>query len=118
MNLELFVTQDDGSRVVYKLPSPVLIGRGRDCDVILRSWRVARHHARLHVRADGVAIDDLGSLAGTLVNGNRIVHQGGLGPDDEIVIGTYLLETRALFDTNDDSLLPKCPWRHLTAAAG
>lgn len=100
MMLELVVTQEDGSRVVHCLPSPILLGRGKECDVPLRSWRVARSHARLYVHDGGVAINDLGSLAGTLVNGLRVVHQGALGPDDEIVIGGYMLQVRQRADSD------------------
>jgi pilus assembly protein CpaF len=96
--LELIVTQDDGSQVVYCLPSPILIGRGKDCDVPLRSWRVARHHARLYSHDHGVAIDDLGSLAGTLLNGQRVVHDGSLSAEDEILIGGYRIQVRQLAD--------------------
>lgn len=94
--LELIVTQDDGNHAVYRLPSPVLLGRGKDCDVSLRSWRVARHHARLYSHDHGVAIDDLGSLAGTLLNGQRVVHDGCLCPEDEILIGGYRIQVRRL----------------------
>nr|MBF0684155.1 FHA domain-containing protein [Pseudomonas sp.] len=94
--LELMVTQDDGSHVTYCLASPVVIGRGKDCDVPLRSWRVARHHARLYAHDHGVAVDDLGSLAGTLMNGQRIVHSGALAPEDEILIGGYRIRVRKL----------------------
>ena len=96
MMLELTVTQDDGSHAVYCLPSPILIGRGKDCDVPLRSWRVARHHARLYSHDQGVAIDDLGSLAGTLLNGQRVVHDGSLSTEDEILIGGYRIQVRQL----------------------
>lgn len=98
--LELTVTQDDGSHVVYCLPSPVLVGRGKDCDVPLRSWRVARHHARLYSHDHGVAIDDLGSLAGTLLNGQRVVHDGCLSAEDEILIGGYRIQVRHLADAH------------------
>lgn len=94
--LELIVTQDDGTHVVYCLQSPVVIGRGKDCDVPLRSWRVARHHARLYAHDHGVAIDDLGSLAGTLLNGQRVVHDGSLSAEDEILIGGYRIQVRQL----------------------
>lgn len=96
--LELIVIQDDGSQAVYCLPSPVLVGRGKDCDVPLRSWRVARHHARLYSHDHGVAIDDLGSLAGTLLNGQRVVHDGCLSAKDEILIGGYRIQVRRLAD--------------------
>jgi len=95
MMLELTVTQDDGSsRVVRCLAPPVLLGRGKDCDLPLRSWRVARQHARLYVQDGAIGVDDLGSLTGTLVNGQRVLQQGGLGPDDEILVGSFRIQVR------------------------
>lgn len=96
MMLEISLESDAGQRVVQRLASPVLVGRASECDLRLRNWRVARHHARLYAGEAGVAIDDLGSLAGTLVGGKRIVHRSGLGPDDEVLIGNCLLRVRII----------------------
>src|SRR5690606_36178844 len=60
----------------------------------LRHWRVARRHARLAERAEGVFVEDVGSLGGTLVNGRRILQYGPLLPEDEIVVGAAMLRVR------------------------
>ncbi|RXN92901.1 secretion protein [Achromobacter aloeverae] len=74
----------------------MLVGRASHCDVRIRHWRVGREHARLSVVAMGVVIDDLGSLAGTLVNGQRIAQHGRLGPADEVLVGPCLIRVRLL----------------------
>ncbi len=78
---------EDGTvrREQYALPA--VAGRNRECDIFLRSWRVARRHARFVRRVSGVFLEDLGSLAGTYVNGMRISEYGPLAISDEILIG-------------------------------
>jgi adenylate cyclase len=60
----------------------VLIGRASDCDLILNSFGISRHHARLSYRNDGGwCVEDMGSKNGTrlnnsLLNGLHLVHHG------------------------------------------
>jgi pSer/pThr/pTyr-binding forkhead associated (FHA) protein len=52
-----------------------MIGRDSDCDVILPTPRLSRRHCRILPVAQGflsVALEDLGSSNGTLVNGVRV----------------------------------------------
>lgn len=85
--LELELTYEDGrsSHGVFVLP--LLIGRAPDCALKLRSWRVARQHARIVVKGGMLYLEDLGSLAGTFVNGRRVTEHGPLALGDEIIIG-------------------------------
>lgn len=85
MVVELFF--EDGGRRQVQIPLPALIGRHHRCQVQLRSWRVARQHARLVRKESGVFIEDMGSLAGTTLNGVRVTEYGPLAMDDEILIG-------------------------------
>ena len=61
----------------------VLIGRGKDTQLLLPDISVSRHHARLVRREQGYVLIDLGSQNGTTVNGQRI-NEHLLQPDDEI----------------------------------
>ncbi|ADP15531.1 type II secretion system protein E [Achromobacter xylosoxidans A8] len=69
------------------LAAPVLIGRGAHCGLRIVNWRVGRQHARLVREEAGIALEDLGTLGGTLVNGERIVRHVPVLPGDEILIG-------------------------------
>lgn len=51
----------------------ILIGRGADCQVMLPTRQVSRHHARIERVAEGVyVLYDLGSKNGTYVNGEEV----------------------------------------------
>lgn len=56
-------------RVVVE--NDVVIGRGKNCNLQVLSNDVSRQHCRLVVGESGVAIRDLGSGNGTLINGQK-----------------------------------------------
>ena len=74
---------------------PCIIGRQSETPWNLKSWRVAKSHARLDVVGEALTISDLGSLAGTWVNGQRIAQYGPLGEADEIQIAGYRIRLQA-----------------------
>ena len=63
-----------------------LIGRTSECAIVVADSNVSRRHAEVWLTPDGVAIRDLGSTNGTIVNGQRI-EAVLLSPHDDIVIG-------------------------------
>jgi hypothetical protein len=69
-------------------PSGGLIGRSRECDVVLADANVSRRHAEIRPSAEGWTIADLGSTNGVLVNGRRISGAEVLRPGDRIALGT------------------------------
>jgi len=81
----------------FVLDRPVMtVGRRPDQDIVLGDASVSRTHARIEVAPDGVAITDLGSTNGTLVNGrpageSRVRLRAG----DRIQIGVVSLELLA-----------------------
>ena len=73
-------------------PGGAVIGRSRECDIVLQDSNVSRRHAEIRpAGGDGWTIADLGSTNGVSVNGVRIERPQTLRPGDRIEIGTSLL---------------------------
>jgi hypothetical protein len=64
----------------------LLVGRHRDCDVVLTHATVSRRHARLRFRDGNWILRDLDSTNGTTVNGRRVV-RCRLLPGDRLTLG-------------------------------
>jgi len=64
----------------------VLVGRSRECDVVLNDPNVSRRHAELRREGRGWEVIDLGSTNGIKVNGRRQDH-ARLEPGDRITLG-------------------------------
>jgi len=80
---------------VIRLDRSLSLGRSPDNDVLIDDPLVSRHHARIHVKAGQVFIEDLGSANGTRVNGMRITGLHPLRPGDQITIGNTVLTVRS-----------------------
>jgi hypothetical protein len=65
---------------------PFVIGRARECDLVLDDPNVSRRHAELRREDGGWAVHDLGSTNGIKVNGRRS-RGARLQPGDEIALG-------------------------------
>jgi hypothetical protein len=65
---------------------PFVIGRSRECDLVLDDPNVSRQHAELRREDGGWAVHDLGSTNGIKLNGKRS-RGGRLNPGDEITLG-------------------------------
>jgi hypothetical protein len=64
----------------------VMIGRSRECDVVVDDPNISRRHAEVRRDGEGWAVADLGSTNGIKVNGRR-VDQALLEPGDRITMG-------------------------------
>ncbi|HEV3379103.1 MAG TPA: DUF3662 and FHA domain-containing protein [Thermoleophilaceae bacterium] len=64
----------------------ILVGRSRECDVVVSDPNVSRRHIELRRGQHGWAAVDLGSTNGMKVNGRRVGH-AELDPGDRITIG-------------------------------
>lgn len=73
----------DGDRLV--------VGRGTECDVQIPDQRVSRQHFRLELRGDELWVEDLGSRAGTRLNGRPLAN------------GAERLSDRDLLELSDES---------------
>jgi diguanylate cyclase (GGDEF)-like protein len=69
--------------------SPVVVGRGADCDIRINDHSVSRRHARIQPEADGYSAVDLQSTNGTYVNDQPVsVHR--LQDGDYLRIGNCI----------------------------
>jgi pilus assembly protein CpaF len=100
--LEIDLHFDDGARRTVRAAPPVTLGRAAHCDIRIRHWRVGREHARLTLVGQDIMLDDLGTLAGTLVNGKRIAQYGPLTAADEVLIGPCLIQAHCAIAQADD----------------
>ncbi len=66
--------------------SRVVVGRSRECDVVMSDPNVSRRHIELHRDESGWAAVDLGSTNGMKINGRRS-DRADLRPGDRITIG-------------------------------
>ncbi len=67
----------------------LLIGRGNECDLTLNDELVSRLHARIHVDAEGVKVEDLYSTNGVYLNGERIMHARLIHSGDRLLVGNH-----------------------------
>jgi pilus assembly protein CpaF len=68
------------------------VGKSDENLIALQGWTVAKKHAAIQRKPDGVYVEDLGSSSGTEVNGQKITRHGPLKPGDKIAIAGYTLE--------------------------
>lgn len=67
----------------------LLIGRGTECELSLEDPLVSRLHARIHVDAEGVKVEDLYSTNGVYLNGERIMHARLMHAGDRLFVGNH-----------------------------
>jgi hypothetical protein len=78
----------DGKRLVVP-PGGALIGRSRDCDIVLNDSNVSRRHAEISPSGgQGWLIKDLGSTNGVRVNGRTVDGPHPLESGDRVELGT------------------------------
>jgi diguanylate cyclase (GGDEF)-like protein len=65
-----------------------VVGRGRDCDLVLLDPSCSRQHAEFYVAPDdSTYVKDLGSTNGTRINGKRITGSAALADGDRVQLG-------------------------------
>ena len=94
VQLWLTLVVDDKDFVTYVLNpgmSPML---GRDDsanDIVLHDPKVSRVHARIVCRGDSYYIQDLGSTAGTKVDGRTVTSETKLDGGELVSVGSYVM---------------------------
>jgi two-component system response regulator AtoC len=87
------VVVEESSSFPFALPplGEILIGRGEEADLAISERAASRRHATLAITDRQVQITDLGSMNGTLVNGERVEGQRLLLAGDTITIGAAMM---------------------------
>ena len=83
-----------GSRRLLVPPGGGVIGRSRDCDVVLEDPGISRRHAQLRHARGRWTIEDLGSTNGVVLNGREVRGTQQLRSGDRIELGS----TEVLFE--------------------
>jgi DNA-binding NtrC family response regulator len=93
----LLLYHRDGVEVVPLVPGEaVVVGREAPADVIIPDECLSRSHARFTlVAAEAVAVEDLGSLNGTKIGGER-VERATVRSGDEVMLGTIAAAVHVL----------------------
>ena len=93
-----------GARIDLAPGRQYLLGRGRDCDIVLEDLLSSRHHARISV-GDAIAIADLQSRNGTFVDDARIEAETPLPHGSRIRVGAsvFLVSTATAADDAVDT---------------
>ncbi|GIW79942.1 MAG: hypothetical protein KatS3mg105_1749 [Gemmatales bacterium] len=88
MNVKLVVEEGESrSQVIVLRGGQATIGRHRDCEIRVPYADVSRHHCVLRVEDGLLTVEDLGSLNGTLVNGEKTIGKQVVRPGDHLQIG-------------------------------
>jgi predicted component of type VI protein secretion system len=95
MNIKLLVVQGrpQGKSLLFP-PGEFLVGRGAECHLRPDSEWVSRQHCLLRVTGAGIAVRDLGSRNGTLVNGVRVLGERALAHGDQVQVGPLVFEVQ------------------------
>ncbi|MFQ5844098.1 MAG: FHA domain-containing protein [Planctomycetota bacterium] len=85
-----FLVTVSGSRISLEPGGSYVLGRGRDCDVVVEDLVCSRKHARILVpkQMSMVLLEDLGSRNGSYLNEAKIDGRAHLSHGDRVRIGT------------------------------
>ncbi|MCG8669114.1 MAG: CpaF family protein [Pseudomonadales bacterium] len=70
------------------------IGSAQDNDVVIEGWRVAKCHAQMEMRDDGVFVHNRAKMSSLSVNGTKAETYGPLTFNDSLEIADYVLQVK------------------------
>ncbi|HEU0031827.1 MAG TPA: FHA domain-containing protein [Kofleriaceae bacterium] len=74
----------------------IILGTRADCTMVLSDLLASPIHCAISKSGDQFVATDLGSEAGTYINGERIFQGTALKPGDLIAVGSHVLEARLI----------------------
>lgn len=104
--MKLVIEDSAGTRsTVTFTGDEITVGRAADGNSVrLGERNVSRRHARFLRQGNAVSVEDLGSLVGTRVNGERIQGRRRLRPGDVVEIGDF--DVAVLADASEEEGAP------------
>lgn len=93
----VFVSTTKGTKVgeFHCIHPSCQIGKDPDQLIVLRGFKISRHHATLSQDDQGIFIEDANSLTGFKVNGEKHNRYGPLSFRDQVQIGDYHLRVKS-----------------------
>jgi pSer/pThr/pTyr-binding forkhead associated (FHA) protein len=82
----LFVILGDGRREKVSKPR-FIIGRGRQCDLVIDSGKVSREHLAITLEGSDYFVEDLKSSNGTFFEEQRITRRKVESGDEYVICG-------------------------------
>lgn len=109
--LKVISGPNTGAEIGIEKGRTYVIGKdSNSCDIVFQDLSVSRNHARLSVDEEGIlAIEDLGSKNGTIINGQPVSEKQIITPQDLISLGTtsfLVIDREAPQETIYSPLLP------------
>jgi len=96
---EAWLVGKEGDAAGHQFPlhkERTVLGRSRDCDIVLGDPAVSNRHAAIVREGDTFTIHDLASTNGTFVGGERISAPRVLNEGDEVRLGKTVLVFKRL----------------------
>ena len=92
--VNILIYKPDGTLIAQYLlgDGEHLIGRDINCPVYLDSEYISSDHAKLHLSADGIYIEDLNSTSGTFLNGVTVRGKLRVKPGQVLQVGDLTID--------------------------
>jgi serine/threonine protein kinase len=96
----VLVSKTTGERILLARPTS-LIGRGSECDVVIKKSDISKRHCRILINAEGAEVEDLNSVNGITLNGRSILRDK-LTDGDVLEIAEYPFHVEVKLPHYDD----------------
>ena len=103
MELKLIVVSGKANKGAVTLKPPIVIGRSRQAELTVAHPMISRRHCEIFETDGLIMIRDLGSLNGTVVEGQRI-KESPLCPGNEFSLGPLTFRAEYEYQGDLDSL--------------